>query len=539
MQKSSSEDGTHKEKFTEVTKQEELAQKVADAHDNILSPKQIIIVFAAMATALFLSFVDQTSITVALPHIAKDLGAEKTISWAGTSSLISNTVFMVLFGRFSDIFSRKYTMIACMIILAFSDLACGLAQTPTQLYVFRGFCGIGNGGITSLTTVIVSDIVTLEQRGKFQGILGTCVGLGNAIGPFIASGFIQHQTWRKMYFTLFAIIPLATLIIYFIVPYTKPVGNMEEKIKNVDYGGFLLSSIGIIFILIPVSGGGSSFEWNSALVVAMLTIGSISVVCFIIFEIKFARLPLIPIKLFYTNISLSLILSQNLFFGICYYSAVYYYPYYFEVIRDYSVTLSSCYLLALVLPQSIISITGGQVISRTKHYWHVVLFGYSSWIVAMGLLNLWTVDVRKGVNVGTLVLNGLGVGCIFQPTLVAAQAHSFKRDRAIIISTRNVLRSFGGAVGLAISSTVIANTFLKNLRLTGSQHFNKEQLDYLKTQLYSRVDLSQYSLEQSEYLKSIYMDSLKKIFYIWMGCIAFCFVTNLFIKDKGLKPLDG
>lgn len=541
MSKSNSTDSHVLKKDSEeikISTRDELAQKVADAHENLLSYNQVIVVFLAMATALLLSFVDQTSITVTLPFMARDLNAEQTASWAGTASLISNTVFMVLFGRFSDIFSRKYTMIASMLILAISDLACGLAQTPAQLYVFRGFCGIGNGGITSLTMVIVSDIVSLEDRGKFQGILGACVGLGNAIGPFIASAFITHSNWRKLYYTLFAIITPATLVIFFLVPYTKPENSTLEKIKSLDYFGFLSSSIAIIFILVPVSGGGSTYAWNSALVISMLVTGSVSFLVFLFVEHKIATLPLIPLKLFYNNVSLFVLLSQNLFFGICYYSAIYYYPYYFEIVREYSVIKTSCFFLALVLPQSFVSVGGGQIISRTKHYWHVIWFGYTMWMISMGLLNLWSVSNNKAINVITMILNGLGIGCIFQPTLVAAQAQSYKRDRATIISTRNVLRSFGGAVGLAICTTILANTFRRNLLNSGEMYFTTDQIEYLNTQIYTKIDLAKYSSVQTDFLRSLYMQSIKSIFYVWMGCMTYCFVSNIFVKDKGLRPLD-
>lgn len=529
---------TDKAEDSKVDIYKDLGQLIADSHDNVLSPKKIIIVMAAMAIATFLTFVDQTGITIALPYIAKDLNAAETISWAGTASLISNTVFMVLVGRFSDIFSRKYTMVFCVVVLAFGDLACGLAQTPTQLYIFRAFCGIGNGGITSLTTVIVSDIVTLEQRGRYQGILGSCVGLGNAIGPFIAAAFIEHSTWRKFYYTLFPLMLSATILIVLIVPYTKPDNTVREKLKNVDYFGFLSSSIFIIFILIPVSGGGSTFDWRSPFVISMITIGGIFLFLFIIIETKVASLPLIPTKLFKTSWSLTLLFLQNFFFGVCYYSALYYYPYYFEVVRGYTVIKTSCFILSLVIPQAIFSISSGQIISRTKKYWFVIWFGYIVWIIAVCLLNIWSTSNNIGVNIITLILNGMGVGCIFQPTMVALQAHSYKKDRATVISTRNVLRSFGGAIGLAISSTILANTFKANLTNTGPEHFTSSQIVELKKMVYTKLDLTKYTSEQAEYLRSLYMVSLKPIFYVWIGCIGYCFISNIPIRDCGLKPKD-
>jgi MFS family permease len=125
--------------------------------------------------ALLVCFIDQNGIGVLLPSIAKDLNAESTISWAGTSALIANTIFQVLYGRMSDLFGRKNVFISACILLAVSDLCCGLSVNATMLYIFRGLAGVANGGITSLAMMLVSDIVTLRERGKYQGIIGVMV----------------------------------------------------------------------------------------------------------------------------------------------------------------------------------------------------------------------------------------------------------------------------------------------------------------------------------------------------------------------------
>lgn len=133
---------------------------------NILSKPKLLIVFSGLAFALLVSFIDQNSVGVALPTIGEDLNAATTISWAGTSSLIANTVFQVLYGRLSDILGRKVVFLTAVGMLALGDLLCGFARTGPQLYVFRSISGVGNGGITALAMMIVSDIVTLENRGK-------------------------------------------------------------------------------------------------------------------------------------------------------------------------------------------------------------------------------------------------------------------------------------------------------------------------------------------------------------------------------------
>jgi MFS family permease len=133
---------------------------------NILPKAKLIVVFCGLASALLIAFIDQNSIGIALPTIGNDLNCATTIAWAGTSSLIANTVFQVLYGRLSDILGRKGVFLSAVALLALGDLLCSFAKTGPQLYAFRGIAGVGSGGITALTMMIVSDVVTLENRGK-------------------------------------------------------------------------------------------------------------------------------------------------------------------------------------------------------------------------------------------------------------------------------------------------------------------------------------------------------------------------------------
>jgi MFS family permease len=155
-------------------------QKAAEAalfdQENLLPRKQLIFTFSLLAMSFLVMFIDQNGISQLLPTIAKDLNATQTMSWAGTSALIGNTVFQVLYGRLSDIFGRKVVYLSALSLLSFSDLMCGIAKNAPMLYFFRGLAGVAGGGITSLSMMIVSDIVTLQRRGKYQGILGSMVG---------------------------------------------------------------------------------------------------------------------------------------------------------------------------------------------------------------------------------------------------------------------------------------------------------------------------------------------------------------------------
>lgn len=188
--------------------------------------------------------------------------------------------------------------LSALVLLAICDLLCGFSQNATMLYIFRALAGVANGGITSLSMMIVSDIVTLKERGKYQGILGACVGLGNMVGPFIAAAFAQHSTWRGLFWLVSPLAALCCLICFFILPPSNESSKLDFKTvtKKIDHWGIIFGSAAIVLILIPVSGGGSYFAWDSSMVILMLITGVSCALAFVFVEYKIAVLPMMPCK---------------------------------------------------------------------------------------------------------------------------------------------------------------------------------------------------------------------------------------------------
>lgn len=278
-----------------------MAKPEPTIHDqtNILPTGRLIVVFSALASALLITFIDQQSIGVVLPTIGRDLDSSSTITWAGTSSLIANTAFQVLYGRLSDIFGRKVMLITSLGLLGLGDLLCSFAKTGPQLFAFRAISGIATGGNMALAMMVVSDVTTLKQRGKFMGILGSCVGLGNAVGPFISSAFAERVTWRALFWLLCPLAVVSGMILYVLLPpQTIPPEPLRAKLAKIDYLGIFLSSAGTILLLIPISGIGTQFPASSPMVISMLTLGAIFLVLFALNEWRLAKLPMFPRKTF-------------------------------------------------------------------------------------------------------------------------------------------------------------------------------------------------------------------------------------------------
>jgi MFS family permease len=515
-----------------------LSKKLADAHCKILSPGEIRVVLCAMSMCSMLSFIDSNCLATVLPYIAKELNAELTISWANTSQLIAMTCFQLMCGRFADIFGRKYMMFVCVVLLAFFELACGLAKTDVQFFIFRAFCGIFDGCIASLGMVVMSDIVPLQDRGKYQGYLTSFVGVGLGTGPFLVSAFVEHSSWRNFYYMMFGIILASSSIIFFYVPNTKSPISTKEKLKSIDYLGFLSGGTGLILLLIPINGGGLQFAWNSPKVISMFAVGGFLMLAFLFVELKISRLPMIPMRIF-RSFSLSLVLLQSFLFGCAFFPMYFYYTYYFEIVRGLSPMITSCFFLAVVVPQCISSAVSGYIVSKTNRYNLMIWGGFSLWTLALslvaGILDMYTSFVG---TVFILIINGTGQGMSFQNTMIAGLAHARQEDRSVFISTRQVLRFLGGSVGLAVSSLIFSTSFIRSLN-TNSFINEPENLDLnniLRAHVFSKIDLSTIdaTADQILYVRELYLKCCKNVFILWAPLIGTCLILAFFITDKGL-----
>lgn len=362
---------------------EKQAKNEALLHDqtNLLPRKQLLVVFSTMAAAFLVAYADQNGIAVALPAMAQDLNAADTIAWAGTSSMIANTLFQVLYGRLSDIFGRKVIYLSAVALLAIGDILCATAVNAPMLYVARGLAGVAIGGVNSLTMMIISDIVSLQERGRYQGIVGSCIGLGNTIGPFLSAGFTQSSktSWRGFFFLIAPLMVCSGIASFFLLPeIPMPKGKALQKARLIDWWGLLTGTIAIVLLLIPVSGGGSYFPWNSPFVISALSIAGIAIVAFILVEWKVSKLPMVPMRMFKTP-AVAAILLQNFLFGYVYYAELYYLPIYFQNVRRVSPVVSAALLTPLVVVQSLCSVVSGFYISKFSRYGEVIWLGFSSW----------------------------------------------------------------------------------------------------------------------------------------------------------------
>ena len=165
-----------------------------------LAPRAKLTILGAILLTMFLASLDQTVVGTALPRIVTDLNGASLYAWVVSAYLLSSTVTVPIYGKFSDVFGRKVMlMIGVCLFLAGSWLS-GASQNMTELVAFRAVQGLGAGALFPIVMAIIGDLYSPRERGRFQGLFGAVFALSFIVGPFIGGWITDHISWHWVFY---------------------------------------------------------------------------------------------------------------------------------------------------------------------------------------------------------------------------------------------------------------------------------------------------------------------------------------------------
>lgn len=417
------------------------------------------LVIVAICVSVFLSALEYTSVSTALPTIIHDLHGEDFI-WVASAYALAATALLPMTGGMADVFGRRNSMLLVLALFALGSALCGAAQNMNWLIAARTIQGAGGGGIQSVTSIIMADLVPLNERAIFLAILGLTWAIACAIGPSVGGALAKSGQWRWLFYLNLPINGLAAVLVIAFLHLKTPRGSFKEKIGRLDWMGNFLIIAASSSTVIGLTWGGVQFPWSSANVLVPLIIGLVGMAGFLVYEATLAREPLVPIALIANRTSLSGYI-QTFLAPIIVIAVIYYLPTYYQACKLATPLHAGVELLAVSMVIAPIVIISGISITKLKVYRPQLWAGWAFLMIAMGIMSTLKADSSLGRAIGFPALVGIGAGLLYQatyyPVLAPLPIAKNARAMAFFAFCRIFAGVWGVTIGIAVLQTQLTN----------------------------------------------------------------------------------
>ncbi|KAJ7680653.1 Mfs1.2 [Mycena polygramma] len=491
------------------------------------------LIFISLCISLFLAAFEMVAITTALPSIVHDLNGSHFI-WVGSGYSIAATAFLPMSGGVAEIFGRRLSMLAALILFAFGSALCGAARTMNWLIGARVVQGLGGSAILSMTSIIVSDMVPLRERGTYNGILGLMWVFAGGIGPLISGALVQNGQWRWIFYLNLPVCGVAFILTLLFLSLPTPPGTLREKLRRMDWigNGLVISSTSSA--IIGLTWGGVQYPWSSAQVLVPIVLGLCGVIGFFVYETRVAAYPLVPYTLLSNRTSLSGYL-QTFLNQLAVIAVSYYLPVYYQACKDATPLKSGVYMLGLTLTLGPSVVVAGVSVSKIKIYRPQLWFGWCLFAVGMGVFVTLGFDAPLAHGIGIPVISGAAAGTILACTYFPVLSPLDVSENARALAFFTFCRSFAGVWGITIGGVVFQNQLKVKLPARFLAEFQAE-LDFTFALIPIIKNLPQPLQDQ---VKRAFADSLKTVWAVMTGVVGLGLFVSLFMRHYTLtEKLD-
>ncbi|KAI0106402.1 MFS general substrate transporter [Nemania sp. FL0031] len=489
-----------------------------------------------------LAALENTVVSVAAPVLLTDLDLGANFIWVTNAFFLSSTAILPLFGQFCNIFGRRYVMLSVIAVFVLGSGICGGATSGGMLIAGRAVQGVGSGGIIMVSSIIVSDLVPLRERGNMSAILISIFGIGSALGPFIGGAIVSSTTWRWIFYLNLPIggVAFAVLFIFLRVSYNKEM-SFWQKLKRVDLVGNFVLVASTVSVLYALSYAGTLYPWQSWHTLVPLLLGFLGLFLFAWLQrVSFSAEPLMPLRFFRAPTSAILAISTFIYAALLYW-CIFFLPVFFQAVKLYPPRQSGAVLLPISLVGIPGSILGAVALTRWGRYKPIHLVAFAIQVVGLGLLTLQQEETTIAESVVFQSIFAVGLGLVFSTLLPAFQAFIHERDLASCTAAWYFVRLFGHIWGVAIPAAIFNNR-VDSLLAQGAIS-DAELAQRLSAGAAYQAASASFVRElpptlQAE-VRAVYREATKRVFQIAIVFAGVAFLSCIFEKEIELrKTLD-
>jgi EmrB/QacA subfamily drug resistance transporter len=376
--------------------------------------------------------------------------------------MLTSTAGVPLFGKISDLIGRKVVLQFAVVTFLVGSILAGLSQNMTQLILTRGIQGIGGGGLMAMSFVVMGDLITPRERGKYAGYFTGVFAMASVIGPLVGGFLVDQLSWRWVFYVNMPIgvISLVALQRFLHMPKVR-----HER--SIDWLGALFMVSGVSALLLVCVWGGQDYAWTSPVIIGLGVAAAVLGGLFVAQESRTPE-PLLPLRLFRDPV-IRVSTGLSFLLGMAMFGAMTFLPLFLQVVTGASPTTSGLLLLPMMGGVLTASTLSGRLTTRTGKYRIFPIVGTSLTIVGIVVLSrLDASSSRVHSSLGMLVL-GFGIGMTMPTLTLAVQNAAPSADLGVATSSVNFFRSLGGALGVAIFGAVMTARVAASL---ASQHID-------------------------------------------------------------------
>jgi EmrB/QacA subfamily drug resistance transporter len=418
--------------------------------------------FALLAVSFFMTIVDLAIVNVALPTIGQKLHfSEANLQWVVTAYGLTFGGFLLLGGRAADLLGRRRVLMVGLAVFTAASLACALATTDTLLIVMRGVQGLGAAIILPAALSIVMEMFQEgAERNKALGIWGGIGASGATVG-LIAGGLLTRYAGWEYIFYLNVPIGLVALLL---APRVVPESKLETSRRRYDPFGAVTVTGGLLLLVYAFSEA-PQVGWGTARTVSELAVSVVLLLAFLVIETR-VEAPLMPLSIFRLK-TLAGANAVGLLLGGSFFAFIFVGTLYMQQVLGYSALRTGLTWLATSLTSVAFAGLSQALVTR----------GSVKLVMALGMALiggglLWTTQAPVQGHfwndlAGPFVITGIGTAFAFIPISIAGLAGVAEHEAGLASGLLNTSQQLGGAIGVAIASTVAASHF-KTLSHAGS-----------------------------------------------------------------------
>ena len=415
--------------------------------------RKVLQALTGLLLGMFVSMLASTVVSTSLPVIVHDLGGDQAaFTWVVTATLLTTAISTPIWGKLADLFNRKLLIQIAIVIFVLATAAAGFSQDPGTLIAFRAVQGIGAGGLAALSQVIMADIISPRERGRYMGLFGAVMAVATVGGPLLGGFITDTIDWRWNFFIAlpFAVAALIMMQRTLHLP-------ARPKVKaRIDYFGIVLLSTAVSLLLIWVTNAGKDYDWWSTETVLMVGGALLAAVVFVIVELR-SKEPLIPLTMF-RNRTFTLAVIASISIGIAMFGTSVFLSQYMQLARGATPTEAGLMTIPMIAGLLLASIVIGGLVTKHGHWKPYLIVGGVLLIAGSFLLSTIEYDTNFVLVSLYMFLLGAGVGMTMQNLVLIVQNTAKPSEIGVASSGVTFFRSLGGTIGVSVMGAALATS---------------------------------------------------------------------------------